>query len=169
VVQSDQPATVQDGRLHCVIEKELDNCDHEMDWNVSDENGSRLTVEHNEQPPRQDHPSTSVDNVFNMRRPALYSGTPPMAPAAGSPSAWAKVSRNLGESVDNQRPRPRIPKPGPSSWKWSGTHSDEPQSTQPCRFRAPGQTFNPVQLSAGPAHAARFSSNDRLKQQGSRR
>ncbi|KAG1863891.1 P-loop containing nucleoside triphosphate hydrolase protein [Suillus subluteus] len=178
VTQSDQPAGVQDGRLHCVVEKELADCGQEMDWNDSgsyswndgDEHGSCLTVELDEQPPWQDHrPCTSADNVFNERRPALCSGTPVMASAVRSSSARAEASRNLGESVDNQCPRPRIPKPGPSSRKWSGTHIDGPQPTQAGRSRAPGQTFNPVQLSPGPAHAATFSSKDRIQQQRSRR
>lgn len=173
VPQSDQPA----GRLHCVVEKDLADCSHEMDWNDSGsynwtdsgEHGSRLTVEHDEQPPRQDHrPCTSVDNVFNEKHPALYSGTSVMASAVRSP-ALAEASRNLGESVVNQRPRPRIPKPGPSSGKWSSAHVDGPQPTRAGHSRAPRQTFNPVQLSPGPAHASRFSSNDHVQQQRSRR
>lgn len=152
--QSDQPTGLQDDCRDQVAGVESAGHGHEMSWNDSQdwndcgEHESRLTAEHDKQPSCL--LSDPFDDIFNKKRAPVADG-------------------NLGTSVaipvhDKRLPRPRAVKPGASSWRYSGTYTEGFQSAQAGTSRPRGQTFKPVALGSGPAHSARFSSNDRMQQ-----
>ncbi|KAG2335298.1 hypothetical protein BDR05DRAFT_1006969 [Suillus weaverae] len=154
--QSVQLAGLQDVLRDKVAGVELAGHGHEIDWTDSqdwDDGGdheSRFVVEHDKQPPCLSDP---FHDIFNKKR----------APVAGG---------NLGTSAtipvcDKQLLHPRAPTPGASSWKHSSTRGEKSRSTQVGTSHPRGQAFNPVPLGSGPAHSAKFSSNDQVQQRRS--
>ncbi|KAG1779882.1 P-loop containing nucleoside triphosphate hydrolase protein [Suillus placidus] len=88
-VQSDQPAGLQDDRRRTVAGVELSGHGHEQGWNDGGDHESRLTVVHDEQPPRV-RPDL-FDEIFNKKR--------------------EPVVRNLGVSGAIPAPKKRFPHP----------------------------------------------------------
>ncbi|KAG1726676.1 hypothetical protein EDB19DRAFT_1914539 [Suillus lakei] len=150
--QSDQPAGLQNDFWHKVAGVELAGHGHEMgwndskDWNDGGDHESHLTMEHNEQPPCL--LSDPFDDIFNKKCALVAGGNLGMSVAISTPNKWL--------------PHPCALKAGVSSWRYSSTCSEGSQSTQAGPSCPCGQTFKPVPL--GPAHSAKFSSNDRMQQ-----
>ncbi|KAG2063389.1 hypothetical protein BDR04DRAFT_1163790, partial [Suillus decipiens] len=152
--QSDQPTGLQYNCRNKVAGVELASHGHAMswddsqDWNDGGEHESRLTVEYDKQPSCL--LPDSFEDIFNKKRAPVASG---------------KLGTSVAIPVDDKRvPRPRAVKPGASSWRYSGTSTERSQPAQACTSRPRGQIFNPVALGSGPAHSAKFSSNDRMQQ-----
>jgi hypothetical protein len=148
--QSVQPAGLKDDLRDKIAGVELAGHGHEIDRNDGSDHESRLIVEHDKQPPCLSDP---FHDIFNKRR----------APVAGG---------NLGTSAtipvcDKQLLDPRAPTPGASSWKHSSPRGEKSRSTQVGTSHPRGRTFSPVPLGSGPAHSAKFSSNDQVQQRRS--